>query len=284
MPVQLETDQIIPYSGIILAVLWYGSRRPIYQPNNPQGSDLHIFPWVIQILAGLAWLNYAKHTKDVFLFIQNIPALIVAIAVNMKFHPYLRKRYRKSQELVLIGGLCLLTLVTVGTSVSQFIPEGVTRYSLGGLAGLSTLAMAATSLREIIRTAFSDAQPPASHFLTGVLGLLFGGVWVAYGLIGEKPDPIIYISNIVWVLFSVLQLGLIGWAGVKNGGFDTETHEVDEDDEDEDDDVMVRRLNRASTVSSFGGGSLSRRGTRNSHRSSYSMDDGHQHMDGGDKQ
>jgi protein-S-isoprenylcysteine O-methyltransferase Ste14 len=233
---------------------------------------MHIFPWVIQILAGITWLNYAKYQKDVFLFIANIPALVVAIAVTMKFHPYLRKRIRKSQEMALIVGLTLVTLVTVGTSVSTLIPENVTRYSLGGLAGACTLIMALVSFREIIRVAFGENQPPANQLTTGVLGLLFGGVWVAYGLIGSNPDPFIYVPHILWVIYSVLQILLIGFAGYRQGGFETETFEIDEEEE-EDDDVTVRRLNRASTVSSFGGNSsMQRRGNRNSQGSDYSLD------------
>jgi hypothetical protein len=150
------------------------------------------------MLTGFAWLNYAMHQRDVFIYLQNIPALIVAFAITLQWHPYLRKRVRRAHELAIVAGFAIVTLATMGTSVSPFINENISRFTLGGLAGVMTLIQAVCMLRENIRSVFSEdaERPPLSQFILALVGILFGGVWTAYGFYGAE-DPVIYVSNLI---------------------------------------------------------------------------------------
>ncbi|KAJ3317945.1 hypothetical protein HDU76_001001 [Blyttiomyces sp. JEL0837] len=190
-------------------------------------------------MTGLAWLNYAVNQHDVFIYLQNIPALIVGFSITLQWHPYLRKRVRRGHETAAVVCLCLITLTTVGTSVSAFINANVSRIALGSLAGASTLVHAVCLLREIVRNVFGEDRPGISDFILAGVGILFGGVWTAYGFYGAQ-DPFIY-----WAGMSILHLLLLAYGAFRNGmemGWDSGS--------EDDDDITVDRLNRASSIAS----------------------------------
>ncbi|KAJ3297443.1 hypothetical protein HDU76_006555 [Blyttiomyces sp. JEL0837] len=246
MPLTLETSQILPFAGVVLSIAWHAAKRPQYV----RGSDLdnlHLFPFTTQILTGLTWLSYAVNQTDVFIYLQNIPTLVTAITITLQYHPYQRKRIRRSHETYIAIVLSLFLVVSVATSVSGYIPPTVSRISLGAMAGLATLVQAAAMLRESIRSFSSDVAPPVIDIAVAILGVLFGGVWTAYGFYGSQ-DPFVYVSN--WAALSILQLIIVSIVTIRHGGL--ELGWDTEDEENMDDDGTVNRLNRASTISSMG--------------------------------
>ncbi|KAI8839860.1 hypothetical protein BC829DRAFT_447090 [Chytridium lagenaria] len=251
MSLTLETSQIFPSWAL----------KPVYIPDQP----VFIFPWKIQILFGLAWINYAAYRKDLFIYIQIIPALVTAVIYTLQWHPYLRKRIRRAHETSLTAGLTVLLVATVATSVSPFIDANVSRIGLGAIAGLATLAYAASTIREEIRMAFpTDGifdRPTVMTFVVTGLGVVYGGAWAAYGFYGAQ-DPFIYVSFLVIAGSAIVSLLLKGYAAYRSGGLETGW---DSQSEEEEFDQHVDRLNRANTRSSYAGSerslprSLSRR-------------------------
>ncbi|KAJ3140791.1 hypothetical protein HK101_003471 [Irineochytrium annulatum] len=204
---------------------------------------------------------------DIFIFLQNVPALITAVAFTLQKHPYLRKRTRRSHETFIIASLTVLMLVTVGTSVSPYMNAQVAQYSLGALEGVATLAQAGANLWNTWTLVMSDDRPPAMQFLIAGVGILFGAAWAAYGFYGAQ-DYFISIPFLVLAVHSIIHLLLLGYAAYRSGGLETGW---DSQSEAEDDDMTVDRLNRANTRSSYAGSvrsmprSYGGPGNRNSH-------------------
>ena len=145
-------------------------------------------------MTAFTWLNYALFMKDVFLHANMIPALVVGVAVTLQWHPYLRKRDRRNHETVLIVGLSLISMVTLGTSTSININPMVSRIALGILAGLFTLVQVIIMARDVFRETISvDYQPPLVLGIHAIAALIYGGVWTAFGWFGSS-DPVIYIG------------------------------------------------------------------------------------------
>ncbi|KAJ3407982.1 hypothetical protein HDV05_005214 [Chytridiales sp. JEL 0842] len=255
MALTLETSQILPFTGIVLSIYWYAAHRPTYIRGVT--TELNIFPWAMQILAGFTWLNYSMHRNDVFIYLQNIPAFIVGFAVTFQWHPYLRKRTRKAHEMAMVAGLAVITLATMGTSVSPFIPPNVSRLTLGGLAGIMTLIHALAQCREVVRDVFAEdaERPPLSQFVLAGVGILFGGVWTAYGFFGAQ-DPFIYISNMIWAIYSIIHLSLLAYGAFRSGGLEM-GWDTNSDTEAED-NMTVDRINRSSSRGSYASRSLPR--------------------------
>ncbi|KAJ3099038.1 hypothetical protein HDU97_003524 [Phlyctochytrium planicorne] len=257
----LEASQIVPFVGIVLAIFLYAFRRP----NYIEGQQLYIFPWLMQILMGLAWLGYAVNQHDLFIYLQNIPALITAVAYTLQWHPYLRKKVRRAHSTAVVIGLTVLVLATLGTAVSPYLDPNVPRIGLGALTGLSTLVTAASFLREVIRSVFSDQVPTAMDFALAGLLFLFGGCWTAYGFYGAN-DPFIYVANMVWVGLAVLTLALLSYGAFRAGGLEMGW---DSGSEQGDDDVTVDRLNRMSSMRSSFAESTTNRSIPKSFRNPY---------------
>ena len=209
---QLQLRSI--YSKIVLALYWYGANRPSLKQSSY--TDVSIIPWAFQLLSAYAWLNYASlnntlHQSDVFIYLQNIPALIAAISVTLQWHPYLRKKTLKVHEMSLLAGFLLITLLTLGLSVPISINPSISYYALGALAGLFTLIQIILRIKDLftmVTTNFAqdklneDAsvyplRPAARDFVLAAVGILFGGVWAAYGFWGTQQDPFIYVTNLV---------------------------------------------------------------------------------------
>ncbi|KAJ3213954.1 hypothetical protein HDU67_002262 [Dinochytrium kinnereticum] len=207
----------------------------------------------MQILYGLAWLNYAFYRKDLFIYLQIIPGLITGFVYTLQWHPYLRKRVRRAHETTLTIGLTLITVATVATSVSPFINPTVSRIALGALCGATTLAYAGSLVREDVRAAFPTdggfERPGGFAFIVSGLGLLYGGAWAGYGFYGAQ-DPFVYVCNLVIAAASIISLLLLAYTAYRSGGLETGWDSQSEEDEF---DMHVDRLNRANTRSSYAG-------------------------------
>ncbi|KAJ3105871.1 hypothetical protein HDU97_007370 [Phlyctochytrium planicorne] len=232
----------------------------------------------MQILLGIAWLNYAFFRKDIFIYLQFLPGLVTGVAFTLQWHPYLRKRVRRAHETVMTIGLTLILLGTVGTSVSPYIDAEVSRYSLGAFAGATTLAYAGSLVRDDFRLAFpvdgNFDRPGTTAFIVNGLGVLFGGAWGAYGFYGAQ-DPFVYVSNLVIAAACILSLLLLAYTAYRSGGLETGW---DSQSEDDDFDAHVQSLNRANTRSSYAGSnrslprSLSRRVPQNPYDVEYGVE------------
>ncbi|KAJ3117561.1 hypothetical protein HDU96_006322 [Phlyctochytrium bullatum] len=258
----LETSQIVPFFGIVVSIFWFAYKKPVYIPEQ----EIHIFPWKMQILYALAWTNYAFFQKDLFVYLQVIPAAVTAFIYTLQWHPYLRKRVRRAHETWLTVGLTLLFVATVATSVSPYIENWIKRLALGAVCGAATLAFVVSCVREDIRLAFPTdgtvtERPSAWAFIITGLGIVYGGAWGAYGFYGAN-DPFVYVCNLLIAaacIFGLLTLLYTAWrAGGLETGWDSQS-------EEEEFDQHIDRLNRANTRSSYAGSvrslprSLSRR-------------------------
>ncbi|KAJ3090250.1 hypothetical protein HDU96_003488 [Phlyctochytrium bullatum] len=243
----LDSSQIVPFAGIVLSIFLYAFRRPNYVP----GQELFILPWLIQIMMGYTWLNYAFFRKDLFVYLQIIPALVTAVVYTLQWHPYLRKKSRRAHETIIAVGLTLIVLTTLGTSVSPYLEDRIARIGLGTLAGVTVLAQVASMLRETVRSVFSDQIPTAMEFAVAGLAFLNAGCWTAYGFYGAS-DPFIYVPNIVWAAHALITLAFLAYGAFRAGGLDMG---FDSASEAGDDDMTVDRLNRMSSVrgSSYAG-------------------------------
>ncbi|KAJ3175111.1 hypothetical protein HK101_010758 [Irineochytrium annulatum] len=247
----LYHEMVLTLSKPVFSIFWYAAHKPAYSPSS--GADLRVFPWKVQIIFGLAWLNYAMTQHDIFIYLQTIPALVTAVTFTLQWHPYLRKRVRRTHETFVIVALSVLLIGTVATSVSPYMNAQVAQYALGAIAGLATLGQAGANLAEVWRFCFyateDNARPPMFDFVLAFVGLLYGGAWTAYGFYGAN-DYFISIPFAVLALHSVIHLLLLGYAAFRSGGLETGW---DSQSEAEEDDMTVDRLNRANTRSSYAG-------------------------------
>jgi hypothetical protein len=83
-------------------------------------------------------------------------------------------------------------------------------------------------------------------FLHAILGLFFGGIWASYGYFLVN-DGFIYVPHTLWLLQSLVAMGLYGYNAYHTGGLDLGFETSSDND---DDDFTVDRLNRASTIGS----------------------------------
>ncbi|KAJ1550825.1 hypothetical protein HK405_015801 [Cladochytrium tenue] len=255
MAVGVETSQILPFAGILLAIAWHITKRPVNQTD----VELNVLSFLLQIFAGLAFLAYAANQSDVFVYAQHVPTLASAVTVTLRFHPYLRKRVRRSHEIIALVGVLGVTLAALCSSISPDENPIVGRYVLGAVAAAATLAWAAALLREAARIALSlpdllvTVAPPPVEFASAVLALAHGLTWAAYGYF-LATDAFISLPNLLLAVVGAAQLALYLYSLLRNGfgpgaGPDDGGYAQDYDD-DAADDAIVGRINRARSVAS----------------------------------
>ncbi|KAJ1549581.1 hypothetical protein HK405_008736 [Cladochytrium tenue] len=247
MGLTIATNQIVPFVGILLSIAWHITKRPVNQPD----IELQVLPFLVQIFLGLSFLTYATNQHDVFVYAQHIPTLASAVIITLRFHPYLRKRVRRSHEIISLVGVLVITIVTLAAAISPYEAANAGMYATGAVAAAATLAWAAVTLRESVRIALAitEFSPPVVEFATAALATAHGLVWAAYGYY-YASDGFVSLTNLVLAVVGVVQLVLYVFGLFRRGGLDL-GWDSDEYPE-ETDDAIVGRLNRANTLSSIG--------------------------------
>ncbi|KAI8615935.1 hypothetical protein BC830DRAFT_245406 [Chytriomyces sp. MP71] len=205
--------------------------------------EIHILPWVIQIVYGLAYLIYSQNKGDVFLFVQAIPPLMAGMAQTLHWHPFYNKKIRKFHEYLLFICMGVLYILTATTTIYFH----ANRPDIGEIAsGVMTLLFAVltvvTMLAEKWRL-FQVNKPKVLEIVMAGACFINAGFWTTYGFYGEA-DWVVCAAAITWLVYSLLDAALISYGMYNNGGLET----GGDTDDDEDSDVVVDRFNRAPTI------------------------------------
>ncbi|KAJ3263550.1 hypothetical protein HDU77_010484 [Chytriomyces hyalinus] len=251
MPQTIELNQIIPFFGMATSIIFNGINRPfhIINPETRQ-PEIHILPWVIQIVYGLAYLIYSQNQGDVFLFVQSIPFLMAGMAQTLHWHPFYNKRIRKFHEYFLFFSMGLVYITTACTTIYfktrneriGIVASGVMTVLF---AGLTTLTMALEKLRSV-----RAGRPRSVEIVIAGAGFANAAFWTAYGFWGISDWVVCACSMIFflfqkWLAYCGIHSLLIAYGMYFHGGLETGS---DSDAEDEDSDIVIDRFNRAPTI------------------------------------
>ncbi|KAI8840005.1 hypothetical protein BJ741DRAFT_597661 [Chytriomyces cf. hyalinus JEL632] len=244
MPQTIELSQIIPFFGMATSIIFNGLNRPfhIINPETRQ-PEIHILPWVIQIVYGLAYLVYSQNQGDVFLFVQSIPFLMSGMAQTLHWHPFYNKRIRKFHEYLLFFSMGIVYVTTACTTIYFKIRNEQIGIIASGVmtvlfASLTTLTMALEKLRSV-----RAGKPRGVEIVVAGAGFANAAFWTAYGFWGIS-DWVVCSCSIVWLVYSAIHGLLIGYGMYFHGGLETSS----DTDGDEDSDIVVDRFNRAPTM------------------------------------
>ncbi|KAI9360330.1 hypothetical protein DFJ73DRAFT_773723 [Zopfochytrium polystomum] len=155
MPLTLESNQILPFVGILLSILFHATLRPRYlPPTTPlhtlsvrQQSALSTLPPATQLLFGLSLWTYATTQHDVFLHLQAVPAVAFGALHLLRVHAHVAARRRRAAtEAAMAAALAVLGTVWAATTVSRFNSDSLVRVAAGAVAGAATLAAAGAAV------------------------------------------------------------------------------------------------------------------------------------------
>jgi len=200
MPQTLVAAQIIPFAGIAVSAFFHSFNKPHYILNaHTQQPEIHILPWVFQIIHAFAYLSYGQLKSDIFLYLQVTPAFLAGLSHSLHWHPFYNKRIRKFHEYLLFFGIALFCAIASGTTVYcsyQGRNMDIATGASGAMVVLSGFLMLGSLIIEKWRLLNTGMKPRAFEAAVGVAGFLYGGLWTAYGFYGIQ-DWVICATGIM---------------------------------------------------------------------------------------
>ncbi|KAH6584622.1 hypothetical protein BASA61_007333 [Batrachochytrium salamandrivorans] len=200
-------NHILPALGVTFAISIFLAPFPHVWTalKNNERSNMNPTPYPWFFANGLTWIIYGSYLGDPYIFCANIVGFLLGLFYTLSSLHHGSDKFRKTATIILLGSSFLV--LTSAFIVFAFLKTSdISKTFLGSVCVMILVFFYASPLSDlanVIRSRDASTINPVLAFCS----LLNGSLWTGYGF--AISDPFVWGPNIVGVVLTLVQLGLI---------------------------------------------------------------------------